>query len=376
MPDIRVIHILRGSPFYGGQDIYVTGLARFGSAHGLDVRVVVLATSPGVDIPLCRDLVTEGLPHIVVPAPERFRPVHVRHVAEIIDIIKPDLIHIHEYKSGLIGLAAGRITGITTVATAHGWTWNSARAVAYEAIERGLLHGFARIVVGTAAMERSLEQARIPDRKIRRVAHPVWLSDSPSKHDFIGPRQRYGVPEDALLLGTLGRLSREKGQADLIRALVKVHDQAPDVHLLLGGDGVEQGSLAALSSDLALDDHVHFLGTVPHNEIGEFLKEIDIFVLPSRRDNLPLSLLEAMAAAVPVVATAVGGIPDLIRDGETGYLTQPADPTALVAALKKAIENSSTRLKIGKMGRETVLTAHSPETFAKQISTVYKELVS
>ena len=376
MPEIRVIHLLRGSSFYGGQDIYVTGLARVGPAHGLDVRVVVLASAPENDIPLCRDLVNEGIPHVVVPAAERFRPTHVRRVSEIINATKPDLIHAHEYKSGLVGLAAARSATIPAVATAHGWTWNSARAVAYEAVERVLLHGYRRVVAGTAAMERSLTRSGIPARKIRRVPHPICLPDTTSKQGPIGLRRKFAIPQDALLLGTLGRLSREKGHADLIRALAKISEGGRAVHLLLGGDGDEKGALAALAGDLSLEDSVHFLGTVPHNEIGGFLDAIDIFVLPSRRDNLPLSLLEAMAAAVPVVASAVGGVPDLIRDGETGYLTEPADPTALASVLKKILNNFSTRLTVGKRGKAAVYTAHAPEAFAQRMRQVYEEVVS
>jgi glycosyltransferase involved in cell wall biosynthesis len=167
-------------------------------------------------------------------------------------------------------------------------------------------------------------------------------------------------PESPPRLLSLGRLVEKKGFPVLLQAVQLLRRQGLTVHLTLAGDGPQGPRLKRLSRSLGLDGQVSFPGFVPHDRVPRLLAGADLFVLPCRiaasgdRDGIPNAILEALAHGVPVVSTAVAGIPEVIRPGETGWLAPPGDPLALAACLREALADPAEAASRGQAGRELV----------------------
>jgi glycosyltransferase involved in cell wall biosynthesis len=168
---------------------------------------------------------------------------------------------------------------------------------------------------------------------------------------------------------TLARLDKQKGHPYLLRAAVQV----PDALFLLAGDGPERAGLENLVQQLGIAGRVLFLGY--RQDIADLLKICDMMVLPSLYEGLPLSILEAMAAGKPVIATNIGGTNEAVIDGQTGLLVPPADPPALAAAIRKLIENPLLAGKLAAAGKEQVQREFSVETMICRVTQVYDEIL-
>jgi glycosyltransferase involved in cell wall biosynthesis len=151
---------------------------------------------------------------------------------------------------------------------------------------------------------------------------------------------------DGPVVGSLGRLERQKGFDVLLRAMAEV----PEARLVIVGDGDERAALESLAERLDLGSRVRFEGW--HEEPRRWLTTFDVFALPSRLEGFPLSIVEAMLAKLPVVATPVGSVAEAVRDGETGLLVSPEDPVALARALRELVGDEARRSAMGTLGRE------------------------
>lgn len=186
-------------------------------------------------------------------------------------------------------------------------------------------------------------------------------------------RGELGVPSDALVLGCIARLVPVKGHATLLRAVAALAPRWPSLHLILVGDGVEREALDRLAADLQIEDRVHFAGQRPNTPNLHALFEVS--VLASLSEGFPNSLVEAMAAARPVVATDVGGNPDAIRPG-TGLLVPPSDPTALAAALHRLLGDEQARARMGEAALQRARSEYHADAVLPRLESIYRQLLS
>jgi glycosyltransferase involved in cell wall biosynthesis len=171
----------------------------------------------------------------------------------------------------------------------------------------------------------------------------------------------------------VGRLTRDKGAFDLLEAVALLRDWRPAVRVELAGEG-DVDALARYAHALGIGDRVLIRGWCAPAERGQLLARSGLFVLPSHAEGLPMSLLEAMAAGCAVVASRVGGIPDVVRDGTNGLLVRAGDPTALAAALVRLLANRPLASRLARAGRDTVARRHSPAVAVDRIGHIYSEL--
>ncbi len=171
----------------------------------------------------------------------------------------------------------------------------------------------------------------------------------------------------------LGKLGAGKGIYDLLHAVASIVPRHPDVHLFLGGDG-ELDQVRAAASDLGIGAHVTILGWVGEAEKAALLRRAAVFVLPSYAEGLPMSMLEAMAAGMPVIGTPVGGIPEVVTDGLEGYLVPPGDIAALLVALKRLLDDASLRERMGQAAREKIASTFAVMHILPQVERLYQDL--
>jgi glycosyltransferase involved in cell wall biosynthesis len=207
-----------------------------------------------------------------------------------------------------------------------------------------------------------VKKAGIDERKITLVPSRCDVSRFSPELRVIRPewRTRLGVNHSSLILFT-GTLWLEKGVLYLTQAIRLLIDRGYDVKLAFVGSGPQEGELRTSISNLGLEDKAMLCGRVPHSEIPFYLAAADVFALPSLDEGLPRSVLEAMSMKLPVVASNVGGIPELIEDGKTGILVRPADPNSLAAGVERILANPSFAEMLGNHARDFVIKNHSFE---------------
>lgn len=261
-----------------------------------------------------------------------------------------DVVHTHTSKAGILGRWAARGLGVPVVHTPHGHVfygyYGSIVTRAFVTAERRAARWCDRLVALTVADRQDHERFGVGETGQWVVIHSgvdfSGLDRSERSRDEV--RADLGIEADRPVVGTLGRLTAIKGQADLIDA-VSFLQAEPLPHLLLIGDGEEQGALRARAEQVGLQDRTLLCGW--RTDIGDLLRAIDVFVLPSHNEGMGRALVEAMYLGLPVIATDVGGIPELIEDGVQGLLVPPRAPAALADAIARMLSDTELRHRVG-----------------------------
>lgn len=213
----------------------------------------------------------------------------------------------------------------------------------------------------------------VPRRKVSVVLNGIDTAAFDSTGDRDSLRQRLKIPAGVPVIGTVGRLHEVKRQDLLIRGFANIASLDPQPHLLLVGDGPELESLRGLAARLGLAQRVHFAGYQARPE--HFLHLMDIFALTSRLEGMPLAILEAWAAGLPVIASRVGGVPAIVREGETGVLFDPGDEAALSQAISRLLSDPSEARRLGEAGRAYVRSRFDLRVMALSYEEHYRELL-
>jgi glycosyltransferase involved in cell wall biosynthesis len=277
-----------------------------------------------------------------------------------------DLVHAHIYASAVAAAIATLGTGIPLVITEHteaSWqTWR-ARWVSrwvYRRAER-------MIAVSTPIRRRLIERDGVHPDLITIVPNAVVSApEARSEEPPTGLRERP-------LVGVVARLQPEKGVANFLKASARVAPQFPEAHFVIAGDGPLRQELVALAEALGLENRVHFLGF--RSDASALMGSLDVLVVPSLTEGSPLVTLEAMAAGVPVVASAVGGIPDQVRHDKEGLLVPPGDTGAMGAVIVALLRDPARARSLGEAGRRRATSEFSHAVMVQRIEDVYRDIL-
>lgn len=303
---------------------------------------------------------------------------------EIIAVIRhrrPDVLHLHSPKAAGLGSLAGRLLRVPLIiGTIHGWSWNEPRPLH----ERMAIIFFSWLTVilchkTIVISERERMQAiRLPGAKNKitlvplGIRLPIFVSIEGAKQAIA--RQISIEPAEfgkKIIIGTIAELHPNKGLPHLIDAFASVVTQYPNSSLVIIGDGQDKASLNMLIREKCLESSVFLAGYI--DNAAEYLKAFSIFVLPSIKEGLPYVILEAGSASLPVVATTVGGIPEIVEDMHSGVLVQPKNVRELSHAISFMIEHPDERRKYGMALRDRVVNRFSFDRMIDSIETIYKQ---
>jgi len=291
---------------------------------------------------------------------------------------RPDVIHTVPPVASEAALRAGRTLGVPVVASILSHVeaqWrvleaNPLRASLLRTIER-LSHRrpFTRLICLTKHSLRILLEEGIPSDRVVYVPHAV---DTELFHPGVVAafRTSLGIPSESFVIGYAGALTRDKGVDRLLLALTRLRHNT-SIHLLLAGEGPERRSLERMVKALGLRD-VTFLGVLEYEEMPRFMASLDLYVIPSYTETLPTTILEALATATPVMATAVGGVEDFLREGVGIVLSSP-DPQVIAEAIDFWVNRRDELKRMGQAGRQLVVTEHSWERTSLQTEEVYRQ---
>lgn len=285
-----------------------------------------------------------------------------------------NLIQTHGYKSNLIGFVLQTLCRRPWIAFAHGYTDDNWKVRLYNWIDRVVLRYADRIVTVSDSMRALLIRSGVREDKIRLIYNAIETSDVRPTTEAAEVKKRHGVAADQKVVGVIGRLSPEKGQLIFLQAMAKTVKRCPNMIALIVGEGPDQAMLKDYCRKNDLCDRVVFVGY--QQNIREYYRILDVLVLPSLSEGLPNTVLEAMSFGVPVLATSVGGVPEIIDEEKgNGVLVPPDDPDALAQRLAALLTDDSARQAIGLRGQRSLLPRFSPDHRAGEIVGLYHELL-
>jgi glycosyltransferase involved in cell wall biosynthesis len=302
-----------------------------------------------------------------------YRLAHAVRLAVLLRRLRADVLHTHTaVAANVLARLAGRLAGASVVSHIHienHFRPNAFARATYTKLDNASARLAARVITVSERTRDALVAQGYP-RRLIEVVHNGIDADAEATKRGTGLRAELGVPAGAALVGEVARLCDVKGQRELIDAAA----QLPGVHVALAGDDLEQGGtyLAALEArarDRGVAERIHFLGY--RSDAAEVVDQLDVVVLPSWIEGLPLTVLEAMAHDKPVVATPVGGTAEVVVDGETGILVPPRDPDRLALAIGALVSDPERARRLGAAGGRRVRQDFSEARMAARVLEVY-----
>ncbi len=365
---LSVMHCIAPGSF-GGLESVVRSLAEGTLALHHDVRVAAVVEARDGTHPYVRMLEEAEIPVTPIALPSRAYLRECRQLAHAFASYEPALVHTHGYRSDVLAGAVARHRGIATVSTVHGFTGGDRKNRFYERLQRRAFRKCDAVV----AVSRPIEALLLGDGVSRERVHLIQNA-IPNIRGLLSreaARRELGVPVEGARIGWVGRLSAEKGIDLMVEAVARVG--TVDVAVSIVGEGPMRQAMEERANVLGLTGVVRWHGTVMN--AARLLRAFDLIVLSSRTEGTPIVLLEAMQAGLPVVATAVGGVPDALSDAE-GWLVAPERPDDLARVILDALADATARGEKGRAAALRYARDFAPEPWLKRYEEMYRAVLS
>ena len=313
---------------------------------------------------------------ISIEAISERRAFDLRVISQLQDLARtfqPDIVWTNNTKSHFLVFVSGLYKSAKWIAFHHGYTKEAWRTRVYDELDRFSLPHAERVVTVCNDFAHQLQRKGVPANRIRVVRNPIRPSSPVTEAEKNHVRDQLGLESVSVLL-SVGRLSAEKGHADLLQAMKRLRDaRSGNFHsrLVLVGDGPERRNLETLCAKLKLQDCVIFTGH--HPDVRPYYEIAHVFILPSHSEGSPNVLLEAVAAGLPIVATAVGGLPEVLSHEVNALLVPRQNPEQLAIAIARVLDDSQLRHQLADQANEMV-GRHSPHAYFRSVIDIFNEV--
>jgi glycosyltransferase involved in cell wall biosynthesis len=305
-------------------------------------------------------------------------------LARLIRRERPQILHTHTAKAGAVGRVAALLAGDArppiVVHTFHGHVlrgyFDPLRAYGFRLLERWLATKTTKLIaVGPQVRDDLVALGVAPAEKFAVIRLGIELEGrvAATPEARAETRRLLGVPDDAFVVGWIGRMTGVKNTDDVLAATKLLRDRGVDGWLLMVGDGPDRERIEQRAHQLGIVKRCLFLGY--QEDVAPWYQAFDAMILPSVNEGTPVSAIESLAAGRPVVATRVGGVPDVVEDGEDGFLVEPGDPSALAERLARLAAEPQLRERMGEHGRSRVPQRYAVERLVDDIDRLYRELL-
>jgi glycosyltransferase involved in cell wall biosynthesis len=306
-------------------------------------------------------------------------------LARIIRRERPQILHTHTAKAGAVGRIAALLAGDArppvVVHTFHGHVlrgyFNPLVALGFRLLERALARITTVLVAVSPEVRDDLVRLGVaPASKFVVIRLGIELDErvDPDEASRVETRRQLGVAPDAFVVGWVGRMTAVKRTDDLLLAMSNLEKLGVDAYLCLIGDGPDRDGLERRAHELGIVKRCLFVGY--QSDVARYYNAMDVLLLPSANEGTPVSVIEALAAQRPAVATRVGGVPDVIRDGVDGFLVDVGDTDALAQRLAELARDPELRARMGAAGREHVLPRYAVERLVDDVDSLYRSLLA
>jgi len=373
---IKVAYILTPITFGGSEKVSLNFLRTVDRSR-IDMHLVLL-TRPWEEEPyFAREIHHMGYSYTTIPVALKpgGDPLRVLRVASRLNsILKEgvfDLVHTHGYFADICGLPVARLLGIPGISTCHGFIANDRKLSVYNLLDTYALRLCKTVIAVSEGIRSQLLDSGINEARITVVQNAVASHGGAEKMLASRQEKRHvlGITTHEYVVGYIGRLSEEKGVTYLVEAVAALRDAVTPVKLLIIGEGPERSALEQQIKDSGLQNEVVCAGF--QTDIEAWLPAFDVFVLPSLTEGTPMALLEAMAAGVPVIATAVGGVPKVVTDGIDGLLVSSGSPGALSEKIRMLKDDIELQRSLGSAGLNTVNSKYGIDSWCRTIENLY-----
>lgn len=366
---MKLLQLISSEGFYGAENV-VAALARDLEQRGHTVHIGVFENAHVAPNHVAAEFESRGLQVVRIPCRRRCDAAAVRTIRETIRRQGIDLLHSHGYKADIYAYLANRRTGVPMLATSHLWTRQTAAVRFYEFLDARVLRNFHGVVAVSDRIASELCRAGVAPSKIKIIDNGIDLAPFLSAAPRLASELNKG---DQLLIGTVGRLVAQKGMTFFLAAAQQLLKEFPNLLFAIVGDGPERARLTHMAQELGIEKKVTFTGA--RNDMPGVYASLDVFVLASVGEGLPMALLEAMASGAPVVATEVGAVPKVVLPGKTGMLVHPGDADELVKAIACLVRDPVLRDRLAQNARQQIREQFSSQVMTANYCRVYEELI-
>ncbi len=372
MPTVLDARVVTGSG--GGPDKTILNSPRF--LEPLGYRMLCGYLTPPND-PGYADIEAKAKKYCapLVSIPDR-GPADWRVIRDLLRVCRSENVRIwhgHDYKTNALGLLLKRFHSMHLVTTVHGWVQQTARTPLYYRVDKWCLPRYEKVICVSNDLHKECLRLGVRDENCLLVENAIDCDDYRRRQSTTAAKAKLDLPEDSTLIGAVGRLSEEKGYDLLLAAVKPLIDADPTVHVMIVGEGSERPRLEAIIRELDIAANVSLPGW--RSDVRDVFEAMDLFALSSRREGLPNVLLEAMALEVPVVATAVNGIPRLIAHDVEGLLVEPESTASFSAAIAKLLHDPALRARFRSTARRRIEESFSFPARMRKLADLYDHLL-
>jgi glycosyltransferase involved in cell wall biosynthesis len=369
---MKILHLISSGGVYGAEAVILNLLRTTQEGENRSVLGVFLNSShPNTE--LHDSAIAAGIESHTIACSGRLDWSVLERIRGLARKVNADVVHAHGYKADVYVYLALRKEGTPLISTCHTWHDTTLSDRIYGVIDRCVLRNFGGVVAVSEDVKGRFLMSGGAQEKVRCIRNGIDLRPfdrNRLKHRNSDKRHCEGRP---LFVGVACRLAREKGVDLFLQMAERVLAELPTTRFVIAGDGPERPMLEAMVETMGIGASVDLIGRC--NDMPGFLASLDLLVSSSRSEGLPIVLLEAMASRLPIVATAVGAVPSVVRDGLTGVLVPPNDVDSLTEGVVRTLRNEALRRQFGEAGRILIAEEFSAERMTAEYLQLYQQVV-
>jgi glycosyltransferase involved in cell wall biosynthesis len=366
---MKVLHLISSGGMYGAEAV-ILNLSRTLAEAGHASVVASFSNASNPNLQLHSAAVNAGIGSHTIHCRGQMDRSALASIHGLVKQTGADVVHAHGYKADIYCYLALRKMTVPLVSTCHTWYDNDLLVTLYGKADRLVLRRFARVVAVSAEVKQRLLDSGVLNDKIRIVRNGIDLRPFAEAR----PSLRAEFDDNTLLVGLIGRLASEKGVDVFLSAVARVAVEFPGAKFVVVGEGPDGEKLERLIDELKIRDSVWMLGR--RDDMASVYASLDLMVSSSRQEGLPMAILEGMASGLPLVATAVGEVPTVVRDGVTGLVVPADDVERLAGAMVQLLRDVEKRKQFGAAGRKLIADEYSAERMAADYLAVYGEAIA
>ncbi len=366
---MKVLQLISSLGFFGAENVLLE-ISKVLHKEGFCPIVGVIKNKHNPHTEVAAEAQKNNLPTILFPCKGK---VDFKTIAMIRSFIKGagvDLIHTHNYKSNSYAILSSMGLNIPLITTCHNWILNSAKLRLYKMLDAFFLKRFDKIIAVSELVKEDILKNSISPDKVVTIFNGVDIDKFENVYDIDYLRKEFGIRKQCKVIGTVGRISKEKGHIYLLEAAKQIKRLSSDIVFLIVGDGPLKEDIVKRFSQ----PFIIFTGI--RTDMPAIYSLIDIFVLPSLNEGMPMVLLEAMVSKKPVVATKVGAIHEVVEDMTSGLLVEPGDIKGLADSVLFLLQNDEKAKQMGARGSEMVKKRLSSSRMANDYIKVYEDILT